>query len=357
MALIKCPECGKKISDKAPCCPNCGCPIQETNIQPEEKPNDTTQNGKTAGNKQSTRKTLVISIIVVLLLAALLGIYYYLSTSDKRNYEKANALYKEQNYEEALVLYESLGDYEDSVQLSEKCNIEFEMTRNADYDFLNTIEESALDRMETTAKENYSKQQVVDTELAYLEKFENETFYDEELQKLAQKYIEGLRMQKQSLSAEFESDKQIEWQRGLVTREEVLCSLYEEYQLLTDNSDFIAHYIKSYDEDKRILDAYDAIEATLLSQISAENFAPDVKYYGEDAELFFTFKNNTEYTFSTVYKFSFVNANNILFQSTDVAVENIKPGQSYIVSVYVDHSNCDTDYCEYSYNNYYTDIQ
>lgn len=27
MALIKCPECGKEISDKAASCPNCGCPI------------------------------------------------------------------------------------------------------------------------------------------------------------------------------------------------------------------------------------------------------------------------------------------------------------------------------------------
>lgn len=26
MALIKCPECGKEISDKAVSCPNCGCP-------------------------------------------------------------------------------------------------------------------------------------------------------------------------------------------------------------------------------------------------------------------------------------------------------------------------------------------
>lgn len=27
MAMIKCPECGKDISDKAAACPNCGCPI------------------------------------------------------------------------------------------------------------------------------------------------------------------------------------------------------------------------------------------------------------------------------------------------------------------------------------------
>lgn len=34
MALINCPECGKKISDKATACPSCGYPIKE---HPEEK--------------------------------------------------------------------------------------------------------------------------------------------------------------------------------------------------------------------------------------------------------------------------------------------------------------------------------
>ena len=28
MALIKCSECGKEISDKAPACPNCGMPLR-----------------------------------------------------------------------------------------------------------------------------------------------------------------------------------------------------------------------------------------------------------------------------------------------------------------------------------------
>lgn len=32
MALIKCPECGKEISDKAPTCINCGCPIEKDNV-------------------------------------------------------------------------------------------------------------------------------------------------------------------------------------------------------------------------------------------------------------------------------------------------------------------------------------
>lgn len=29
MSLIQCPECGKEFSDKAPACPNCGCPTTE----------------------------------------------------------------------------------------------------------------------------------------------------------------------------------------------------------------------------------------------------------------------------------------------------------------------------------------
>ena len=38
MALIECPECGKKISDKATTCPNCGFPIttMTTNNEAEE---------------------------------------------------------------------------------------------------------------------------------------------------------------------------------------------------------------------------------------------------------------------------------------------------------------------------------
>ena len=30
MALIKCPECGKQVSSKAPTCPNCGAPIDSS---------------------------------------------------------------------------------------------------------------------------------------------------------------------------------------------------------------------------------------------------------------------------------------------------------------------------------------
>ena len=34
MALIKCIECGKEISDKDSTCPNCGCPVSAQKIEP-----------------------------------------------------------------------------------------------------------------------------------------------------------------------------------------------------------------------------------------------------------------------------------------------------------------------------------
>ena len=33
MALIKCKECGKEVSDKAETCPNCGCKIEKKKIE------------------------------------------------------------------------------------------------------------------------------------------------------------------------------------------------------------------------------------------------------------------------------------------------------------------------------------
>ena len=40
--LVKCPECGKEVSDKAASCPNCGCPISEIILSKEQ----TSENAK-----------------------------------------------------------------------------------------------------------------------------------------------------------------------------------------------------------------------------------------------------------------------------------------------------------------------
>ena len=41
MALINCSECGKEYSDKAPACPNCGCPTAPGGMSPVSAPPET----------------------------------------------------------------------------------------------------------------------------------------------------------------------------------------------------------------------------------------------------------------------------------------------------------------------------
>ena len=56
MALIKCTECGKDISDKAAACPNCGCPTEEILAVLEEKAKMETQRAKLQADKLNEEK-------------------------------------------------------------------------------------------------------------------------------------------------------------------------------------------------------------------------------------------------------------------------------------------------------------
>ena len=38
MALLVCPECGKKVSEYASACPECGCPIEVIKAQQKVEP-------------------------------------------------------------------------------------------------------------------------------------------------------------------------------------------------------------------------------------------------------------------------------------------------------------------------------
>ena len=60
MALIKCPECGNEVSDKAVSCPQCGCPLVASITIPYE---DTNENVK-KGNKLK----IILPVILLLLI-------------------------------------------------------------------------------------------------------------------------------------------------------------------------------------------------------------------------------------------------------------------------------------------------
>lgn len=70
MAIIKCSECGKEISDKATTCPNCGCPTgNHENLEKRPvvgKSNTSEGNLSSQANNKKKRKetTIVIAILV-----------------------------------------------------------------------------------------------------------------------------------------------------------------------------------------------------------------------------------------------------------------------------------------------------
>ena len=72
MALIKCSECGKEISNKADKCPNCGNPIHELGIIPSSYKSTSDIHGKNEGCFMQTLNfgcviTVVIIVIIIIL--------------------------------------------------------------------------------------------------------------------------------------------------------------------------------------------------------------------------------------------------------------------------------------------------
>ena len=101
-----------------------------------------------------------------------------------------------------------------------------------------------------------------------------------------------------------------------------------------------------------------AIEDDIDEQTSSDAFEPEYEYLYDDWGRFsFRLKNNTEYTYSTVFDFRFLTEENNLFYSDSVAIENIRPGESYTVSVDIDLKDCDTEGLNWEWENYYTSFQ
>lgn len=74
MALIKCPECGKQISDKAPACIHCGCPIQQVHTQQQYAPpkQEAYQEHSPAVGMEQRDKILVIALSAISIVFPLL---------------------------------------------------------------------------------------------------------------------------------------------------------------------------------------------------------------------------------------------------------------------------------------------
>lgn len=70
MALIKCPECGKEISEKAKACPNCGLPLEVSSGE-----QNVSENKDTSTIKKTNKKILlIVATICLICVVTIVGI-------------------------------------------------------------------------------------------------------------------------------------------------------------------------------------------------------------------------------------------------------------------------------------------
>jgi hypothetical protein len=95
MALIKCPECGKMFSDKAKCCPGCGCPVEKA-LEGNEKSDESNNQSHEDDNKKCDSdivsnhvRNVIGTIIVLIVLLKCCPLYDDVTSSQSKDFEKS----------------------------------------------------------------------------------------------------------------------------------------------------------------------------------------------------------------------------------------------------------------------------
>lgn len=103
MALKPCPHCGHNVSDKATKCPQCGKDPRFTSRQLEQK----------AVQRKKSIYILRISAVGIFIALCAVFIPYFLKL---KSYSAAQSLFDEGYYSQAVLIFDELGNYKDSVQ-------------------------------------------------------------------------------------------------------------------------------------------------------------------------------------------------------------------------------------------------
>lgn len=92
MALVKCPECGKKVSDKAEYCINCGYPMHHE-IKHTILPTSDDQINQQADVQMSQKKRNLIILSIVTIVALIIGILVWQDQSEKTKMKQRDLSY------------------------------------------------------------------------------------------------------------------------------------------------------------------------------------------------------------------------------------------------------------------------
>lgn len=148
MALIKCPECGQPVSNKAEICPHCGIKIagnvdispqdamDETRPSMTQHPQETPTEPDTNGNGKKSTKLIAVSFVIAL---AICGAGYYLYTNAQEEKEM-EAYINAMQSDNPVVMRTYLTQYAYAPQEHrDSVNARFSLLENEDKDWRNAV--------------------------------------------------------------------------------------------------------------------------------------------------------------------------------------------------------------------------
>lgn len=128
MALIKCPECGKEISDKASNCPNCGCPMgkQEIKVMPSLEVSTSANESldEVSIKKNVFKMKFIIPMIAGIIIVVISAFYDLKVIKPKNMYLQATKLLDNGEYDEANKLLSKINTYKNVKKMREEVQYE-----------------------------------------------------------------------------------------------------------------------------------------------------------------------------------------------------------------------------------------
>ena len=201
MGLFKCPDCGKKVSDRLYACPKCGCPFTEemkarASVANVNEKNDMKE-AKRVKQLKFDKKNLFIAVIAVIVIVAIIVALYFVINWKNIHVDKAEEYIANHEYAKAV---EKLEKYKDDDDIKEMYEDAVFMTTD-EGEFLLDFAQGLMERWDISdagsSEDTYRKS--VDTELNRLDKYRNVTFDDETFNEKAHAYLDALDLQSSAL--------------------------------------------------------------------------------------------------------------------------------------------------------------
>lgn len=263
------------------------------------------------------------NIVKIILPILLISFLFSACQTTQNKYDCAVKCMDQADWDSAIEYLTDL-NYENSKELLNECN----MHKCADYDFLNDMSISLMKRYEKAEKTN-DLGNCIEIEIVSIQKYKELEFFDKELQRIALSYIEGVEIEKESLT-ENDGEKQLKKEEGYVKRLNALKELTDEYNFLSDNIEYRAAYYNKVDEANKNYKALKAIEEDIGKQLKDGLVADYVDEYTARIRL----KNNTKYAYDLTVYFTFYNKKGTIVETTTEYYDNVKAGKSVNLDFY-----------------------